>query len=432
MQKKYNVIILGSGGRESALAWSIARSPLLGRLVCVPGNPGTERIAKNISADINDFKGIARIALENQADLIVTGPEEPLVRGIRDYFGQDALLSEILFIGPDSRGAELEGSKEKAKEFMQKYSIPTARYRSFKTGEENAADLCLEDFNPPYVIKADGLAAGKGVIILDDLQEAKSEMRSMLGGKFGAASGKVVIEEYLDGIELSVFVLTDGENYMILPEAKDYKRVGEMDTGPNTGGMGAVSPVPFAGKEFMQKVEERIIVPTIEGLKHENILYRGFIFFGLMNCKGNPYVIEYNVRMGDPETEAVLPRIESDLLKHLVAAAQGRLSEERISISSQCAMTLVAVSGGYPGDYSKGFVIDGLDKVNDALVFHAGTKRSSSGIVTGGGRVLAVTVLAENIIQAREKLYGSVSGISFENIYFRQDLGKDLLDYTKG
>ncbi len=428
MKKLYNVIILGSGGRESAFAWSISQSPKLQNLYCVPGNPGTAEIAQNIDADINDFAKIAAIAQEVSADIIVTGPEEPLVRGIRDFFGEHPTLSRIMFIGPCKRGALLEGSKEWAKEFMARHKIPTAPFKSFKSDQTEEAVSYIKTLTPPYVLKADGLAAGKGVIILNSEQEAVDEVKVMLDGKFGKASERVVIEEFLSGLELSVFILTDGENYILLPEAKDYKRVGDGDSGPNTGGMGAVSPVFFADQKFMEKVEKKIIMPTINGLKSEKIPYKGFIFFGLINCKGEPFVIEYNVRMGDPETEAVLPRIKSDLLGHLLAAAKGELAGEKVVISEETSMTGIAVSGGYPGDYAKGYRIDGLENVGNALLFHSGTKLSSEGVVTAGGRVLAVTVLGDGVANTREKLYKSMEMIHFKDIYFRKDLGIDLLE----
>ena len=427
MEKKYNVIILGSGGRESAFAWSISKSPHLKNLYCVPGNPGTAKVAQNIDADINNFKRIAAIAQEVSADIILTGPEEPLVKGIRDFFEEDPTLSGILFIGPCKKGALLEGSKEWAKEFMARHNIPTAPFRSFKSDQAEEAVSYLKTLTSPYVLKADGLAAGKGVLILNSEQEAADGVKSMLGGKFGKASERVVIEKFLNGIELSVFVLTDGESYILLPEAKDYKRVGDGDTGPNTGGMGAVSPVFFADKKFMEKVEKKIIIPTINGLKSEKIPYKGFVFFGLINCNGEPFVIEYNVRMGDPETEAVLPRIKSDLLRHLVAAATGDLAGESVIISEETSMTGIAVSGGYPGDYEKGYRIDGLENVGNALVFHSGTKLSSEGVITAGGRVLAVTVLGDGVANTRGKLYKSLEMIHFKDIYYRTDLGNDLL-----
>lgn len=425
------VLIIGSGGRESAFAWKISKSPLLQTLYCAPGNPGTAEIATNIEIDIKDFSQIRRVVLQYSIEMVVVGPEDPLVNGLRDYFENDPKLQSVVFIGPDKMGAQLEGSKDFAKSFMQRWSIPTAGYKTFSSNGIPEADEYLETLDAPYVLKADGLAAGKGVLILNDIDEAKKELRYILDGKFGNAGNKVVIEEYLSGIELSVFVLTDGESYLILPEAKDYKRIGEGDKGLNTGGMGAVSPVPFAGSEFMKKVEERIVKPTIAGLKSDNISYKGFIFIGLMNCKGEPYVIEYNVRMGDPETEAVLPRIKSDLLAHFVALGKNELSKEKIEIDPRTAITLVTVSGGYPEEYKKGFEISGLDKVDEGEVFHSGTKSQNGKIVTSGGRVLAITVLEENIKNARESVYRQVKKLNYTDIYYRGDLGLDLLSYME-
>jgi phosphoribosylamine--glycine ligase len=423
------VLIIGSGGRESAFAWKLKNSPILEALFCCPGNPGTALIASNIEADIKDFNSIKNIVISNSIGLVVVGPEDPLVNGLRDFFENDSQLCNIIFIGPDKFGAQLEGSKDFAKSFMERWAIPTAGYGSFDSSQIDQADKYLESLDKPYVLKADGLAAGKGVLILNDLQEAKSELRSILNGKFGSAGKKVVIEEYLNGIELSVFVLTDGNNYLVLPEAKDYKRIGDGDTGLNTGGMGAVSPVPFAGDEFMKKVEDRIIKPTISGLKADGISYKGFIFIGLMNCKGDPFVIEYNVRMGDPETEAVLPRVKSDLLAHFIALGKGELNNEKIEIDPRTALTLVTVSGGYPGEYKKGYTITGLKEGKDELIFHSGTKSVDKSIVTNGGRVLAITVLNKDISMARAAVYNKVKEIDYQGIYFRSDLGLDLLSY---
>ncbi|MFA6334061.1 MAG: phosphoribosylamine--glycine ligase [Bacteroidales bacterium] len=423
------VLIIGSGGRESAFAWKLSKSPILQKLYCAPGNPGIAKIATNIEIDIKDFSLIKQAVLQYSIEMVVVGPEDPLVNGLRDFFENDLQLKSVIFIGPDKIGAQLEGSKDFAKSFMQRWSIPTAGYRSFDVSEMNAADRYLESLDAPYVLKADGLAAGKGVLILNDLPEAKRELRSILNGKFGAAGERVVIEEYLNGIELSVFVLTDGDSYLILPEAKDYKRIGEGDKGLNTGGMGAVSPVPFAGTEFMKRVEERIIKPTIAGLKADNISYKGFIFIGLMNCKGDPFVIEYNVRMGDPETEAVLPRIKSDLLAHFVALGKRELSKEKIEIDPHTAITLVTVSGGYPQEYKKGFEIFGLESMEKGLIFHSGTKSQDGKIVTNGGRVLAITVLEESIERARESVYSKAKMINYKDIYYRRDLGMDLMSY---
>ncbi len=422
-----NVLILGSGGREHALAWKIARSRLLTKLFIAPGNAGTLHAGVNVNIQVNDFAAIGEFAKKENISLIVVGPEDPLVNGIHDYFLNHPALQGILVIGPGKAGAMLEGSKDFAKEFMFRHNIPTARYKSFTLTTLSEGYTFLESLNPPYVLKADGLAAGKGVLILQSLDEARTELQHMLEGKFGASSKTVVIEEYLTGIELSVFVLTDGQSYKLLPEAKDYKRVGEGDTGLNTGGMGAVSPVPFADAAFMQKVDERIIQRTIAGLQIEAIPYKGFIFFGLMNVKGEPYVIEYNVRMGDPESEVVFPRIESDLLELLDAAAKGILSKSSLVISKQTATTVMLVSGGYPGEYAKGHEISGLDNIADSMVFHAGTKPTNDGkVVTSGGRVLAITSLGKTMGEALEKSYKNAAIIGFKDKYYRKDIGFDL------
>ena len=428
-----NVLILGSGGRENALAWKIAQSEMLDTLYCMPGNPGTANLATNLSGDIKDFALVKEMVLKNGIEIVVVGPEDPLVSGIKDYFSSDKELSKVLFVGPCSKGAKLEGSKDFAKEFMRKFNIPTAAYKSFNIDNVNEADLFLESLSAPYVLKADGLAAGKGVLIIDDIDEAKREIREMIcGAKFGNASSTVVIEEFLKGIEISIFVLTDGKDYLILPEAKDYKRIGDGDAGLNTGGMGAVSPVPFANEEFMSKVEERIIKPTISGFGTEGMDYSGFVFIGLMNCGGEPYVIEYNVRMGDPETEAVMTRIESDFLSHLKAAAAGTISKEKMEISSKTAVTLVTVSGGYPEEFEKGYTISGLSKsCKDVNIFHSGTKLDGDSVVTNGGRVLAITANAADMVSARELVYNSVKNIAYDNIYFRGDIGLDLINYQK-
>jgi phosphoribosylamine--glycine ligase len=396
----------------------------------MPGNPGTASVATNVDCTLSDFASIARHISNLFIDMLVVGPENPLVGGITDFLHEK--MPSLMIIGPGRDGARLEGSKDFAKAFMARHSIPTAAYRTFDASQLEDAYAFLEQLKPPYVLKADGLAAGKGVIITHSIEEARQELASMFGGKFGNAGAKVVIEEYLAGIELSVFVLTDGKDYLMLPHAKDYKRIGEGDTGPNTGGMGSVSPVPFADDLFMSKVEARIVKPTIRGIVTEGMNYCGFIFIGLMNCSGDPYVIEYNVRMGDPECESVVRRIESDLLEHLQAAAKGTLSSEKIEVSPKSAVTVMAVSGGYPGSYGKGFPISGLDAdfgEDDTVVFHAGTAVSGSGVVTSGGRVLAVTSLAGSLDEALKASYKRLSAISFEGIFYRRDIGKDLLDF---
>lgn len=427
---KLNILVLGSGGRENALAWKISHSPALGNLYCLPGNPGTSEMAVNIPGKLSDFKFIADTIAEKGIDMVVVGPEEPLVKGIRDYLEGDSRLGNLMIIGPDKAGAALEGSKEFAKKFMDKYSIPTASYASFTEKEYDSAISFLRTLPPPYVLKADGLAAGKGVLIINDFDEAAASLKEMFGGKFQEAGNTVVIEQFLSGIEASAFILTDGEDYLILPEAKDYKRIGDGDTGLNTGGMGAVSPVPFFDDSFRKKVEERIIIPTVRGLKEEGFKYRGFLFIGLMNCGGDPYVIEYNVRMGDPETESVMVRIKSDLLAHLKAAACGELSSQKITVTDETALTLVAVSGGYPEAYKKGFEISlPSEKASDTVIFHSGTAFSGGKVVTSGGRVLTVTALGGGIESAREKAYKILSGISFEGISYRNDIGKDLMTF---
>lgn len=422
------VLIIGAGGREHAMAWKISRSKLLGKLFCAPGNPGTSQIAHNLAIDIKDFQAIKQSVLDNNIDMVVVGPEEPLVNGLQDFFIKDNSLKNIVFIGPSSHGAMLEGSKDFAKSFMIKHNIPTAKYNSFKIETLEEGYKYLESINSPYVLKADGLAAGKGVLILESLEEAKAQLTQMLNGKFGKAGNRVVIEEFLSGIELSMFVLTDGSSYMILPEAKDYKRIGEGDTGLNTGGMGAVSPVPFANTAFMKKVEESVIVPTIEGLKKDNIDYCGFIFIGLMNCNGNPYVIEYNVRMGDPETEAVLPRIKSDFLSHLVAAGTGKLEQEKLETDPRTALTMVMVSGGYPGSFEKGYPIEIGSILEDANLFHSGTKFQENNLVTNGGRVFALTSLSNSIIESREIIYELAKNINYQGKQYRKDIGLDLIN----
>lgn len=420
------ILIIGSGGREHALAWSISKSPKLEKLFIAPGNAGTAGLGTNVDIGVSDFEGMKKLVLKEGINLVVVGPEAPLVDGVADYFKADPELENIPVIGPTKAGAELEGSKDFAKVFMKDFDIPTGEFRTFIDYTEAEGQYFMSQLKPPYVLKADGLAAGKGVLIIEDLEEAKRELHEMLHGKFGEASSRVVIEEYLSGIELSVFVLTDGEGYVILPEAKDYKRIGEGDTGLNTGGMGAVSPVPFADEAFMKKVEDRIVKPTIEGLKAEGIDYKGFIFIGLMNCDGDPYVIEYNVRMGDPESEVVLPRIKTDFVEILEACAENRLSELDIEFDDRCVTTVMMVSGGYPGSYEKGKVITGLETVKDSVVFHAGTKSMEGKVLTNGGRVLAVSSFGKDMQEALGKSYANAGKISFEGSYFRSDIGFDL------
>ena len=421
-----NVLLLGSGGREHALAWKIAQSPLLDKLYIAPGNAGTAQVGTNLPISATAFDEIKKAVKEYAINLVVVGPEDPLVKGVHDFFLNDAELKSIPVIGPQKYAATLEGSKEFAKAFMNRHNIPTAKH--FTVTAENLQEGFdfLAKQTTPYVLKADGLAAGKGVLILNDLNEAKSELENMLNGKFGAASKTVVLEECLKGIEMSVFVLTDGEGYVILPEAKDYKRIGEHDTGLNTGGMGAVSPVPFADKKLMERIENEIIKPTIAGLKEDNIPYCGFIFFGLMNDNGTPKVIEYNVRMGDPETEVVIPRIKSDLLQLFVAAANKKLSQEKIEINPFSATTVMAVSGGYPEAYEKGKTITFSEQFSDSIVFHAGTKLENGEVKTSGGRVLAVTSLGENKDAALKISYKNITKIHFDKMYYRRDIGQDL------
>lgn len=424
-----NVLILGSGGREHALAWKIAQSRLLKKLYIAPGNAGTLHHGENIEINLLDFDSIADFCLNKSIELVVVGPEDPLVNGIADYFSSKSELSHITLIGPPKQGARLEGSKDFAKQFMLRHNIPTAAYQSFKASEFEQACAFLKILSPPYVLKADGLAAGKGVVIAEGYDEACAELRSMLiDKKFGAASESVVIEEFLKGLELSIFVLTDGKNYLLLPEAKDYKRIGEGDTGLNTGGMGTLSPVPFAGKEFMDKVRTRIILPTLSGLQNDDIDYRGFIFFGIMNVNGDPFVIEYNVRLGDPETESILPRIESDLLEAFLLIKEQKLNTFSIQISPLHAATLMMVSGGYPGNYEKGKTISGIMTVSDSLVFHAGTREDRNGnILTNGGRVIALTSLGKTLKEAFARSYLSAEKIHFDRKYYRADLGKDVM-----
>ncbi len=424
---KLRVLLLGGGGREHAIAWKISQSELLDHLFVAPGNGGTAEVATNLDFSETDFNALKSALLEHKIDLVVVGPEAPLVMGVREFIEEDSAINHVKIVGPGMVGAQLEGSKSFSKRFMQRHSIPTARFGEFDAEQLNDAIRFLDGFNPPYVLKADGLAAGKGVLIIDDKQEAARALHEMLlDGKFGKASSKVVIEEFLEGIELSVFVLTDGSDYVILPEAKDYKRIGEGDKGLNTGGMGSISPVPFAQGSFMEKVVERIIEPTINGLAQEGIPYNGFVFIGLMNVNGEPQVIEYNCRMGDPETESVIPRIKSDLLELLWNCGNSTLAGSEIVIDQRTAACVMVVSGGYPENYEKNKLITGLDSVKESFVFQAGTKLVGSEIRSSGGRVIAITSLAENLDAALSMTYKRLSNIDFENMYFRKDIGFDL------
>jgi phosphoribosylamine--glycine ligase len=422
-----NILILGSGGREHTFAYKISESIRCNKLYVAPGNAGTSEIATNISIAVTDFKAIKESVIKYQITMVVVGPEDPLVKGIVDFFRSDSELKDVLLIGPSMAGALLEGSKERAKEFMINHQIPTAAYQSFTKKSVSEGKIFLEKLSPPYVLKADGLAAGKGVLIINNILEAQQELENMLyHAKFGTASSTVVIEEFLDGIELSVFVLTDGKNYKILPTAKDYKRIGEGDMGLNTGGMGAISPIPFVDKKFMKKIEDRIVIPTVKGLQEEQIDYKGFIFIGLIKVNNDPYVIEYNVRMGDPETEVVLPRIKTDLITLLEATANQNLDKIKLEIDDKTAATVMLVSGGYPETYEKGKVIFGLDMISDSIVFHAGTLNNGDHILTNGGRVLAITSMGINYKEALEKSYNSIEKLHFDKMNFRSDIGFDL------
>jgi phosphoribosylamine---glycine ligase len=421
-----NLLILGSGGREHALTWKLAQSKKVKGIFIAPGNAGTSSSGINLNVDPGNFPEVKKAVLAYNIDIVIVGPEAPLVDGIHDFFLSDSELKNVPVIGPDKSAARLEGSKDFAKEFLTRHNIPTATFKSFDKSNASGVPVFLKTLSPPYVIKADGLAAGKGVLIIESISEAEKEVESILNGKFGKAGNRVVIEQFLKGIELSVFIITDGKSYKLLPEAKDYKRVGEKDTGLNTGGMGAVSPVPFAGSDFMNKVKSRIIDPTMKGLSKDGIIYKGFIFFGLINVAGDPFVIEYNARLGDPESEVIIPRIKSDLFELIEGVAQGDLERRTIEIDNRYVTTVMAVSGGYPGDYAKGKLIKGLNDINGSVVFHAGTKNSGEDIVTSGGRVLAMTSWGSTFREALAISYHNLANIEFDGIYYRNDIGFDL------
>ena len=422
-----NILILGSGGREHTFAYKIAQSDACDKLFVAPGNAGTAEVATNVNLRVDDFEAVKELVVREKIEMMIVGPEDPLVQGIQDFFAQDEELKDVAVVGPSKRGALLEGSKERAKEFMALYNIPTAAYQSFTKESLEAGKEFLDTLKPPYVLKADGLAAGKGVLILDDLNEAKQELENMLANeKFGKAGATVVIEEFLDGIELSVFVLTDGKNYLTLPSAKDYKKIGEGDSGLNTGGMGAISPVPFVDDNFMTKIEDRIIKPTIEGLEKEQITYKGFIFIGLIKVGDDPFVIEYNVRMGDPETEVVLPRIKNDLVEVFQKLDAGKLDEVKLDVTEEAASTVMLVSGGYPEAYEKGKEITGFENISESLVFHAGTSAENGKVLTNGGRVIAVTSFGKDYQEALKKSYQNAEKLHFDKMYYRKDIGFDL------